>query len=154
MAERVVIDASVAAKWFLEDEHDVDLAEDVLISLLGGDIDAHVPRIASYEVCGLLAKACLTRKSNGAARITVEKATQCVREFFSLPLTTHDATQEEGIEALRMAVEYSKGHYDMTYLRLAGQLDCPWCTADHKALEANRPSFPRHHVLVLSSLGG
>jgi predicted nucleic acid-binding protein len=51
-----------------------------------------------------------------------------------------------------MAVDYSKGHYDMTYLRLAEQLGCRWCTADRKVLRAPAPGFPVHRVLLLSSL--
>jgi hypothetical protein len=34
MADRLVMDASVAAKWFLDDEHDVDLAEEILLEFL------------------------------------------------------------------------------------------------------------------------
>jgi predicted nucleic acid-binding protein len=51
-----------------------------------------------------------------------------------------------------MAVTYSKGLYDMTYIRLAQQLDCRWCTADRKLLQALAPGFPTERVLQLSSL--
>ncbi len=153
MADPMVIDSSVAAKWFLTDEDDTDLADDVLLGLLAGEVEGHVPRVASYEVCALLTRACLTRKSGATVRrITLDKAIACVREFFGLPLTTHDASEAEGVEALQMAVEYSKGHYDMAYLRLASRLNCCWCTADEKVLEANPPTFPARHVVLLSSL--
>lgn len=148
-SEMMVIDASVSAKWFLKDEGDTELADDILLGILAGDIQGHVPRIASYEVCGLLTKACLTRKADATKRITLEKAMACAREWFGLPLEIHDATELEGIEALRMAVEYSQQHYDMTYLRLAIQLNCPWCTADEQILKANPPTFPTRQILIL-----
>ncbi len=39
MAKKMVIDSSVAAKWFLKDEVDTDLADDLLLSLLAGEIE-------------------------------------------------------------------------------------------------------------------
>ncbi len=59
MADRYVIDASVAAKWFLKDsfEDHVDLAEGILVDVLAGDIVLHAPRLMTYEVSRLLWKA-------------------------------------------------------------------------------------------------
>src|SRR5438034_8563576 len=111
MAERLVVDATVAAKWFLKDplETDTDLADEILIAMLAGDIELHAPRIICYEVPGLLARACLTRPpGTGAARLAMERAVQCVQEFFGLPIQIAEATQEEAEEALEMAVKYSK----------------------------------------------
>jgi predicted nucleic acid-binding protein len=155
MADLMVVDATVVAKWFLKDplETDTDLADDILIALLAGDLELHAPRILSYEVSGLLARACLTRPpGTGAARLTKDRAVQCVHEFFGLPIQIADATEDEALESLEMSVTYSKGLYDMTYIRLAQQLDCRWCTADRKVLQALAPGFPAERVLLLSSL--
>jgi hypothetical protein len=81
MADLMVVDATVVAKWFLKDplETDTDLADDILIALLVGDLELHAPRILSYEVSGLLARACLTRPPGaGAARLTRDRAVQCI----------------------------------------------------------------------------
>ncbi len=154
MPERLVIDASVAAKWFLKDalEADVDLADDILLAFLAGDIELYAPRLLSYELCGLLAKACAPQGKGGVRRLSKEKAATCVREFFGLPLQISEATEEEGVESLQMAVDYAKKHYDMIYIRLAGKLDCQWCTADGKILQAVPDEFPSHRVLILSTL--
>jgi predicted nucleic acid-binding protein len=155
MAERMVVDATIAAKWFLKDalETDTDLADEILIASLAGDVELYAPRIFSYEVCGLLAKACLTRpRGAGTSRLTKENAVQCVRELFALPIRITDATEEEAVEALELAVDYAKGHYDMTYIRLAEELNCQWCTADRKVLQALAKGFPVARVLELSSL--
>lgn len=75
-----------------------------------------------------------------------------MHEFFQLPIQIADATEEEAVVALELAVKYSKGHYDMTYIRLAEELDCRWCTADRRVLQALAPGFPVQRVLDLASL--
>ncbi len=155
MAERMVIDASVAAKWFLEDrfETDTDAANDILIALLAGDLEVHAPRIFTYEICGLLTKACQRRvPPTNHPRLTKGGALRCAHELFNLPIHVGEATESEGCEALELAVDYSKKHYDMTYVRLAQLLDCQWCTDDRKVLDAVPPSFPRNRILLLSAL--
>lgn len=154
MADPMVIDSSVAAKWFLKDEveADTDLAECILLAILGGDIDGHIPRVALYEFCHVLTKACQTRsKTTARNRITRERALECIREFLRLPLQKPDVGEDECLGAFEMATEHSKRHADMAYLWQAVRLDCKWCTADEKVLEACGPAFPKSHVLLLSS---
>lgn len=155
MNERLVIDASVAAKWFLKDalETDIDLADDVLVAFLSGDLELHAPRIFTYEISGLLTRACRHRlpASNGF-RLTKDQAVRCTREIFELPIRHAGISVEEATEAIEMALDYSKTHYDMTYVRLANVLDCQWCTADEKVLDAIPKSFPRNRVLLLNAL--
>lgn len=151
----MVIDASVAAKWFLRDtlETDADLAEDVLVAILADEVEAHAPRVFTYEVCGALTKACGRSSSNGGhSRLTKEVAMQCVHELFGLPIQISEASEDEGAEALAMAIDYSKAYYDMVYLRLAERLGCQWCTADQKVTEAYPPMYPRNRIRLLSSL--
>jgi predicted nucleic acid-binding protein len=155
MAERMVIDASVAAKWFLRDplEADVDLAEELLIALLADDIEMHAPRIFTYEVCKLLTKACLSRDPRTKdSRLGKGAAEECVRRLFALPIEYAETTAEESLGAIDLAVSYAKQYYDMIYIRLARELDCHWCTADEKLLLGLAPGFPSNRVLLLSSL--
>jgi predicted nucleic acid-binding protein len=93
MAERFVIDASVAAKWFLKDsfEDHVELAEEVLIDALAGGVELHAPRLMSYEVCRLLWKACLTEGDGGSKRLERERAQQCAETLFDLPVAFAEA---------------------------------------------------------------
>ncbi len=48
MADRLVIDASVAAKGFLDDEQDVDLAEEILLEFLAGTIEFQRPSTTCF----------------------------------------------------------------------------------------------------------
>ena len=156
MADRMVIDSSVAAKWFLKDplEEDIGLADDILVASLADDVELLAPGIFTYEVCGLLTRACRTPDpSTKKPRITVQRATECIRELFGLPIQISEASIEEGTEALQMAVDYSKTYPDMTFLRLAELHDCQWCTADARVVRGgNPPGFPKDRVLLLSTL--
>jgi predicted nucleic acid-binding protein len=147
MPNPVVIDASVAAKWFLTDtaETDTDLAEGLLLAILAGEVDAHAPGIFTREVCALLARAI------GGGWITKADAIRCAREFFEIPVAIHEDTQDELVAAIEMAADNGKPFYDTTYLRLAVQLSCRWCTADAKILISIKPTLAPQ-IELLSTL--
>ncbi len=152
MAERYVIDASVAAKWFLKDsfEDHVDLAEEVLIDSLAGDVELHAPRIMRYEVSRLLWKACITPGADkGSKRLDKETAVSCIETLFDLPVASAEATAQEAAESLGMGVQYRKNFYDMTYLRLAEALRCSVITADEKLLRGVSSGFPLSRFILL-----
>jgi predicted nucleic acid-binding protein len=155
MADPIVLDASVAAKWFLKDEQEsyIEQADELLIRLLADDIELYAPRVIHFEVCHLLNKA--TRQpdpKNGTFRLSKEKAIQSAREFLALPLYILDATEQEYVWALEMAIDYHRGHADMMYMALAERLDCQWCTADDNVLEGVQATFPSTQVMLLSAL--
>ncbi len=145
MAERYVVDASVAAKWFLKDsfEDHVDLAEEVLIDGLAGDIELHAPRIMSYEVCRLLWKACLTPSADKKSkRLDKDTACSCIETFFDLPVAPAEATAQEAIDSLGLGVQFWKNFYDMTYLRLAETCSVASLRPTRSYCGACRPTFP------------
>lgn len=155
MANCVVLDASVAVKWFLKDslETNSDLAEDILVAMLAGDLEVHAPRICCYEVGGVLTRACLTRDPvSKTARISKADAVQCLRDFLELPIELHDTSPDDAARALEMAVDFNKTHWDMIYVHLAEQLGGQWLTADEKFFQAVAAGFPLHLVMRLSSL--
>ncbi len=155
MADLTVLDASVAAKWFLKDrlETYTEEADELLLRLLADDIELYAPRVIYYEVCQLLNRACRQRDpSTGAFRLSRENAIRSAREFLTLPICILDMTEEEYVGALEVAVDFSKGHADMTYIKLAERLDCQWCTSDDQVLNGVPSTFPSHRVLLLSTL--
>ena len=150
---RIVLDASVAAKWFLRDEVDTDLADDIYYSTLDDRLELHVPTLFFYELAALLAQACGTRTYDSRlARLTVENAEIAVDDMFRFQLTSHGSDSDRTRRALRLAVECSKRFKDMTYVQLAIELDCEWCTADAKVLRGGARSFPVERVLQLDTL--
>ncbi len=152
MPRHMVLDASVAVKWFIP-ENDTDLANDILLAFLADELVLHAPQIIRYEVCSALAKACLGRVSDTKAnRMQKKQAIQCVGKFFSLPIQIHDVAASQARGSLEMAVDFHKSYYDMIYVSLARHLDCQWCTADNRVLHAVPDHFPRDRVLLLSKL--
>jgi predicted nucleic acid-binding protein len=149
MADKLVVDASVAAKWFLDDEDDVDLAEDILAKFLADDLELHAPHVFCYEVCRLIAKACASRRS-GVPRIAKADATEAVKTLFELDIQFKELVEEAAVAVLERSVDRSKTFKDMTYLYLAEEIDCKFCTADARVKEAVPPSFPKDRVLILS----
>jgi predicted nucleic acid-binding protein len=154
MVDLTVLDASVAAKWFLRDEQHIEQADELLLRLLADDLEMYAPRVIFYEVCQLLNKACRQfDPGTGAPRLTKDQAIQSVREFLDLPVCILDTTAEEYVEALDIAVAHSRrSHADMTYIKLAERLDCKWCTGDDTVLNGVSGTFPSDYVLLLSTM--
>ena len=155
MNKSIVIDSSVAVKWFLRDalETNVDLADDILTSFVKKQIELYAPPVFPFEVCNALTKACGHRYvGTRTARLTKEQAILCVRKLLRLPINIATEHEREFVRALEFSVDHSRMFYDMTYLALAMELDCQWCTADDKILKSVPPKFPADRILPLSSL--
>jgi predicted nucleic acid-binding protein len=155
MADHLVLDASVAAKWFLKDRQETytEQADELLLRLLADDVELYAPRVIHYEVCQLLNIASRQRDPDtGTFRLGKDKAVESAREFFALPVYIVDTTEQEHTGALEMAVDYRRGHADMTYIQLAERLDCQWCTAEDRVLRSVPDTFPSNRVLLLSTL--
>ncbi len=149
MDERLVVDASVAAKWFLvEDEQDVELARQLRRVCMAGETELHAPAVFGCEVGHLLLSASRRRPP----RIEEDRAVEGVRELFAVPIRIHPLAEQDAEEAMRMAIRFSKTFYDMTYLVLARKLDCKLCTADERVAGATDAGFPSDRIIVLSDL--
>jgi predicted nucleic acid-binding protein len=150
MPKKIVIDSSVAAKWFLRDnsESDVELADEILLAFLAEDIELCAPRIFTYEMGGLLTKAA----QNNKRTLTKTDALEALNKVFSLTINIAEAEQEEEMKSLQTALDFSKSYWDMCYLTLAEKLDCQWCTADDKILMSVSHIFPSNRVQLLSDL--
>jgi predicted nucleic acid-binding protein len=139
MADALVVDASVVAKWFLKDEleSEVGLADRVLLALLSGDAELHAPTTLRYAICGLLTKFCRVRiPSTGIPRLSKTDALDHVRDFFSLPLIFHDHRADEELESVELAVDHGKSYYDMTYIHLAACWDASAVSSTSACLAA------------------
>ena len=117
-----VLDASVALKWFLEDESDRDYSLGILARL--SEQRAVVPLLWFYEVGNGLVMACRRK------RISLEQADGFLTRLKSLPI---DAAQEVPAEILDLAA-LARTHdlttYDAAYLAAASRLNLPLATTD------------------------
>ena len=153
MDARLVLDASVAGKWFVHDEPETAAALALKDGWEAERLEIHVPGVFHAEVCQLLAKACGTRdRVTRLPRLSRETAVECIETLYGLPFSVAELTSARSTRALALSTLWSKRFYDMTYLALAEELDCRWITADDRILAGAAPGFPVHRVLLLSAL--
>lgn len=122
---RLVVDASVAAKWHLPDEDYADQARALLSQFHQGRIRLVAPEQIRYEVPSAITVATRGR----APRLTLAQGRRAIEEFLALDLET-----VRGDEIVRLAYdivhEYDCAFYDALYLALAQEMGVPFITAD------------------------
>ena len=129
MNESVVVDASLAAKWLVEEE-DSDKAHALLRSWVGRDIARAAPYLMPFEVVNILHR----RVVRG--ELTVDDGTRLIARLLGSQLELHQ-TPNLHARALELASLLRQGAaYDAHYLALAETLDCELWTADEKFYRA------------------
>lgn len=116
-----VLDTSVVAKWFFEEEG-TGRAEALLKEALEGSSRIAVPSSLFYELANVL----WTRRS---ASCTEQQATRVWAELTAFPLSVTDGSKLLP-EALTFAFKHKVTAYDSVFVVLARQLDCDLVTAD------------------------
>jgi predicted nucleic acid-binding protein len=118
----LVLDASLALQWFLEDEAGRHYSLSVLASL--STKRAVVPVLWFYEVGNGLLMA-YRRK-----RITFDQIEGFLRRLKALPIEAAQQAAAEVLELPTLAQKHSLTNYDAAYLALAMRLDLPLATTD------------------------
>ena len=128
----VVVDASLAFKWLVREEH-TDKALAVLQSWNSQDIQPTAPSLMPFEVANALHRRVLR------GELTIEVAVDLIQSLLSSKLEFLDTPNVHG-RALELASQLDQGAvYDAHYLALAELLDCELWTADGKFYRAARP---------------
>ena len=140
----LVLDASVAAKWFLPraGEPLADEALALLRQYANGEIEFMVPDLFWVEFGNVLWKAVRTR------RIPEKAATQALIDMldYSLPTLGGRGLAED---ALAIAVSTGRTVYDALYLALAVQRGSTFITADERLVNALATHWPVKWLGVL-----
>jgi predicted nucleic acid-binding protein len=119
---RLVLDCSIAAAWFFEDEQS-DLAEHVLGSLAAQE--AVVPGIWPLELANVLVIA------ERGARVTTAKSERFLAGLADLPIVVdHQGADLVLTSVLALARLYGLTAYDAAYLELALRLGLPLASLD------------------------
>lgn len=135
----IVVDASVVAKWILE-EPDSDLATAVLSAVEQAQLALLAPEILAAEIGNLLWKAVWRD------RMTTVDAEKRYAAFAQVcPLLIRDS-QLAGA-ALELAMRYHRSVYDCLYVALAEQTPCEFVTADERLYSALKDDLPRVRLL-------
>jgi len=127
-----VLDTSVVAKWFLEEEGS-DAAERFLDALEGGDRVA-VPSSFFYELASVLWR----RRQTG---MTERNATAIWSDVQRLPLLVSD-WEELFPQALSVAYRFDVSPYDAAFVVLARELGCELITADRRLWKKTHGDCP------------
>ena len=121
---RLVVDASVAVKWLVEEEH-----SDAADRLLDGNHELFAPRLMASEVGNALWRKVrmgeLERSRAGALAAAISE--MAVR-------WTED--EEVGPDAVRLSLSLDRPVYDCVYLALAHRLGATLVTADVRFVNA------------------
>ena len=132
MNDVVVVDASLAVKWLIEEE-DSDKAHALLRSWEDQEIRLAAPYLMLFEVTNTLHQLVLR------GQLTLGDSARLISRLLRPQLELHQSAQLH-VRALELASELQQGaSYDAHYLALAEQFDCELWTADrrfHRAAES------------------
>lgn len=124
-----VIDACVAAKWWLSDEQCVAEAGHVLKSIRQGSVEPAVPGLWFYEIANVIVQA------HRHKRLTKEQVEEFILEVQNAPVLVYPIHENLPRIAV-LASQYSLSAYDAAYLALAESLGCNLLTADDLLFES------------------
>jgi predicted nucleic acid-binding protein len=139
MADTIVIDCSVAAKWILP-EAGREPALRWFDRYAAGGVLLIAPDLLLAEFASLLAKRA-RRKQISAGR---------AHEAFSLMTKTAPRlydTRSRIFRALDLSLRHSLSLWDSVYVALALEHDCPLVTADERLFRSGKPRHPSLRLL-------
>ena len=123
---KLVVDASVAAKWIIPGEPWEEKANNLKGAIVLGRVEAYAPTLLIYELASVLLKAVKRGVLKAADGIEALKAVG------SLGISLAPVLWEEVAEVFEAADSTSLTIYDAAYLWLSKKLNAPLVTADEK----------------------
>ena len=127
---RIVVDASVALKWFIPEIHDTAARR-----LLSQYYECIAPELVLTEAVHVFTKR--HRRDEMTAQ-TAHVSLQTLSELVSISETASLASI-----ALDLAITHQRSAYDALYVALALREGCQLVTADRRLYDALHASFPR-----------
>lgn len=125
MPKRLVIDSSVALKWWLDDEEYVEEARFLLNEVVTGNIELVVPELWFYEI----ANGINTAVKRG--RISNDTGEEFIEELQSVTATLVPVNSHLS-KTYKESAKYNHAIYDIVYMVVAESEQIPFITADKK----------------------
>ncbi|HYA18626.1 MAG TPA: type II toxin-antitoxin system VapC family toxin [Bryobacteraceae bacterium] len=139
MAERFVVDCSVAAEWVLP-EPGREAALAIYDRYAAGSIELIAPDLLLAEFASLLARRCRRKQiSHTQGREAFRLMTLCAPELVE--------TRSRVAEALDFSLRFHLSLRDSIYLAVAREFDCPVLTADARLVRAARGAETTVHLV-------
>lgn len=120
---RIVIDASVALKWYLDEKNLGTKAINILNHYISNEIDLLAPSLIEYEVMNGL------KIAQKRGRIDKKSLQSGIEGFFNLEITLFNASHFPA-KTLDILNLFDISSYDASYLALAENENTPFVTAD------------------------
>jgi predicted nucleic acid-binding protein len=124
----LVVDASVAIKWFADEDHSL-----VARRLLKVSVRLHGPELLLAE-CGNILWKWVRRKE-----LSPKEAEDALGVLIQIPILLHKHGALS-LPALQIATRLDATQYDSLYMALAVKLNCPLVTADRKLFDKAKKS--------------
>ncbi len=125
-----VLDASVIAKWFSEEEGS-DRASTYLQNYKDGKFSILIPTLLYYELGNIL----LSKK---ATKVQISEIMQTMQ---ALHLIVENIGQDAFRQVFENASDYKITYYDAAYVSLMQKRNCELITADKKLYEKLKKNF-------------
>jgi predicted nucleic acid-binding protein len=139
----IVIDASVAVKWFLPEE-----GTEAALNLLEGPRELLAPSLIKLEVAGAI-----TRRVRLGALSLHDGRRQCEAWFQQIGKDTITLVSDEDVieGAVQLALKIKHTLQDCMYLQVARRLEIPLITADGTFKERAGKIYPKISLLTKTS---
>lgn len=128
----MVIDASIAGKWVLEDEPDADNAFKILANHISSKEEIIVPEFLFYEIANILAT---------KSFISSRKMAFALSKIYNLQLQVDHPTEVDVKLAAKLAKENEVSAYDMLYVVVAKKHKAQLITSDERFVRATKFRF-------------
>lgn len=126
---RIVVDASVAIKWYVRNEIDADKAIAMLLDYENGKVKFIVPPLFYYETANAVNTAAMK------GRIAEYEGRDIIKDLLTMDLITI-ADAKLVSPAYLYARKYNISVYDASYLAAAKEHNVPVYTADRRFYDA------------------
>ena len=137
--ERVVADANVLVKWFVEEEY-TEQALNLRADHIAGCVEIVAPAHALLEVADAL------RKYAARGILAASDVVEAVETLLGFGIEFAAIDRQGVLEAVKYSLERGVTAYDAYYIVLAHRLGAPFYTADRKLLDRvkEHESVARH----------